>query len=275
MAAGSLLLRHMRHLLTGFALAGALLAPGAPAIAMAEAAQHETAQDLLDGERAYRDRCANCHGPNGDLIPAINFSAGQFRRPMTDAELSRIIRQGIPNTPMPASNVTEAQAGQIVAYLRSLAAGKAAVALKGDTGRGKLVFDGKGNCASCHSVAGVGARKAPDLSNVGAARRAPDLERALLDPQADVQPNHRSYRVVLQDGTTVTGLLLGYDTFNIRMIDGKEQLRSFAKSDLRSHGFVNSPMPSYKNTLTPQEIADIVSYLSSLRTTTAPAGPGR
>ena len=194
---------------------------------------------------------------------------------MTDADLARIIRQGIANTPMPATNVTEAQAGQIVAYLRSLAAGKSAVAVKGDIARGKLVFDGKGNCTACHSVAGVGSRKAPDLSNVGQARRAPDLERALLEPQADVQPNHRYYRVVMNDGTTVTGWLLGYDTFNIRLLDGKEQLRSFVKSDLRSHGFIDSPMPSYKNTLTPQEIADVVSYLSSLRTTPAAAGPGR
>lgn len=262
----------MRHFLTGFALASALLAPCAAPSAWA---QHETAQDLLDGERAYRDRgCANCHGPNGDLIPGINFSAGQFRRPMTDAELSRIIRQGIPNTPMPATNVTEAQAGQLVAYLRSLAAGKAAVAIQGDTARGKLVFDTKGNCASCHSIGGVGGRKGPDLSNVGQARRAPDLERALLDPKADVQPNHRYYRVVLQDGTTVTGWLMGHDTFNVRLLDGKEQLRSFVKSDLKSHGFVESPMPSYKNTLTPQEIADIVSYLSTLRTAPAPAGRG-
>ena len=150
----------MRHLLIGFALAGALLAPCAASSAWA---QHETAQDLLDGERAYRDRgCANCHGPNGDLIPGINFSAGQFRRPMTDAELSRIIRQGIPNTPMPATNVTEAQAGQIVAYLRSLAAGKAAVAITGDASRGKIVYDSKGNCASCHSVGGIGGRRGPD-----------------------------------------------------------------------------------------------------------------
>ena len=78
----------MRHLLTGFALVSALLAPWTAASAFA---QHETAQDLLDGERAYRDRgCANCHGPNGDLIPGINFSAGQFRRPMTDADLARM-----------------------------------------------------------------------------------------------------------------------------------------------------------------------------------------
>jgi putative heme-binding domain-containing protein len=254
----------MRHLLIGVAVACALFAPSRAL------AQHETAQDLLDGERAYGQRCTTCHGPNGDLVPGINFSAGQFRRPMTDADLSRIIRQGIPNTSMAGSNVTEAQAGQIVAYLRSMAAGKSAVALKGDITRGKMVFDTKGNCASCHSVGGVGGRRAPDLSNVGAARRAPDLERALLDPQADVQPNHRYYRVVLNDGTTVNGWLLGYDTFYVRLIDGKEQLRSFAKSDLKSHGFVNTPMPSYKNTLTPQEIADIVSYLSSLRTTTTP-----
>lgn len=259
----------MRHFLTGVVLLGALVSPTA---AVRADAQHETAADLLDGERAYRDRCANCHGPNGDLVPGINFSAGQFRRPMTDAELSRIIRQGIPNTPMPASNVTEAQAGQIVAYLRSLAAAKPGASIAGDAARGKVVFDTKGKCASCHSVGGVGGRLGPDLSNVGAARRAPELERALLDPQADVQPNHRFYRVVLQDGTTVTGRLLGHDTFNVRLIDSKEQLRSFVKSELKSHGFADSPMPSYRNTLTPQEIADVVSYLSSLRTAAAPAG---
>ena len=263
----------MRHLLTGFALVSALLAPWSAARVWA---QHETAQDLLDGQRAYGERCATCHGPNGDLVPNINFTAGVFRRPLTDADLSRIIRQGIPNTPMPASNVSEAQAGQIVAYLRSLPSAKAASVIKGDIGRGKLVFDGKGNCTSCHSVAGVGGHKAPDLGNVGQARRTPELERALLEPQADVQPNHRYYRVVQNDGTTITGWLLGFDTFNIRMIDGKEQLRSFVKSDLRSHGFIESPMPSYKTSLSPQELADIVSYLSSLRTTPAtPAGPGR
>jgi putative heme-binding domain-containing protein len=232
-------------------------------------AQHETAADLLDGGRAYADRCATCHGPNGDLVPNIDFSRGQFRRPMADADLVRIIRQGIPNTPMPAINVTEAQAGQIVAYLRSLAAGKSTTVLTGDAARGKALFDAKGNCTSCHTVAGAGGRKGPDLTNVGGVRRAPELERALLDPQADIQPNHRSYRVVLKDGTTVSGRLLGYDTFHIRLLDARDELRSFAKDDLKSHGFAESPMPSYRNTLTPQEIADIVSYLSTLRT--APA----
>jgi putative heme-binding domain-containing protein len=261
----------MRQLISRLALVSVLFFP---CVAVSALAQHETAQDLIDGERAYRDRCANCHGPNGDLITGINFSAGQFRRTMADADLARIIRQGIPNTAMPASNVTEAQAGQIVAYLRSMAAVKSN-SVKGDVVRGKLVFDGKGNCASCHSVGGVGGRSAPDLSNVGQARRSPELERALVEPQAEVQPNHRYYRVVMQDGTTVTGWLLGHDTFNIRLLDTREQLRSFVKADVKSHGFIDSPMPSYKNTLTPQELADIVSYLSTLRTAPAAAAPGR
>jgi putative heme-binding domain-containing protein len=244
-----------------FALA-ALLAP--PPAGQAHA-QHETAADLLDGERAYQNGCANCHGANGDLVPGIDLARGQFRRPMSDEDLTRIIRNGIPNTPMPATAMTAEQASKIVAYLRSLASAKAPVVLAGDSARGKALFDGKGNCTSCHGIAGVGARVGPDLANVGAQRRAPDLERALLDPQADVQPAHRFYRVVTQDGTTVTGRLLGHDTFTVRMLDTREQLRLFVKADLRSHGFADSPMPSYTNTLTPQEIADVVSYLSSLK----------
>lgn len=236
-------------------------------------AQHETAADLLDGERAYQASCANCHGPNGDLIPNIDLFRGRFRRQMTDDDLVRIIRTGIPNTPMPATNMTAEQAAKIVAYLRSLAAkeGGASV-IAGDAARGKDVFTGKGKCTSCHAVAGAGGRVGPDLTNVGAVRRTPDLERALLDPQADVQPNHRFYRVELKDGTVVSGRLLGHDTFTVRLLDTQEKLRLFVKSDVRSHGFADSPMPSYRNTLTPQEVADVVSYLSSLR---VPQGESR
>jgi putative heme-binding domain-containing protein len=249
-----------RAFVGGVALA-ALLAAAGPA-----RAQHETAADLLDGERAYQASCANCHGASGNLVPGIDFSRGQYRRTMTDEELAGIIRKGIPNTPMPATNMTAEQASKIVAYLRSLpAATKGAAVIAGDSARGKAVFETKGKCMSCHGIAGTGGRVGPDLTNVGAARRAPDLERALVDPQADIQPNNRFYRVVLPDGTTVNGRLLGHDTFTVRMIDTKEQLRLFVKADVKSHGFAPSPMPSYKGTLTPQEIADVVSYLGTLK----------
>ncbi len=226
-------------------------------------AQHETAADLLDGERAFRGSCANCHGPDGDVIPGIDLGRGRFRRPLTDDDLVRIIRTGIPNTPMPASQMTVEQAQKIVAYLRSVANTRAASVVTGDAARGRAAFQQA--CTSCHRVAGAGSRVGPDLTDVGARRNGVELERALLDPGADVAPANRTYRVMLKDGTSVTGRLLGHDTFTVQLLDTREQLRSFDKGDVRELGFVPSPMPSFRGKLTPQEIADMVSYLSSLR----------
>ena len=228
-------------------------------------AQHETAADRLDGERAFRNTCANCHGPDGDVIQGIDLGRGQFRRPMSDEDLVRIIRSGIPNTPMPPSTMTLEQASTIVAYLRSVAATRTAGVVSGDAARGKVVFDGKGGCTGCHRVAGTGSRVGPDLTRVGEQRRARELERSLVEPDADVEPTNRSYRVVMRDGTAVTGRLLSHDTFTVQLLDGREQLRSFVKADLREYGFAPSTMPSYATTLTPQEIADLVGYLASLK----------
>jgi cytochrome c oxidase cbb3-type subunit III len=228
-------------------------------------AQHETAADLLDGERAFRNNCANCHGPDGNLIAGIDLLRGQFRRQMTDDEISRIIINGIPNTPMPGTKMTAEQASKLVAYLRSSAATKKPAALAGDVTRGKALYDGKGACAGCHRVDGNGSRVGPDLSRIGQARRANEIEQALVEPAADVQPTNRYYRVVTRDGTTVTGRLLNHDTYTVQMLDSKEQLRSFVKADLREHGFTGSPMPSYRGRLSAQEIADVVSYLVSLK----------
>jgi putative heme-binding domain-containing protein len=228
-------------------------------------AQHATAFDIEDGGRAFRNSCANCHGPDGDQVAGIDLGRGQFRRPLTDQELVSIIRNGIPNTPMPANNVSEAQAIKIVAYLRSLAESRRSIAATGDAMRGKSIFDGKGSCASCHRVNGNGSRVGPDLSRIGQVRRSIELEQSLADPAAEVLPANRSYRVALKDGTTVTGRLLNHDTFTVQLLDSKEQLRSFVKADLKEYGFAPTTMPSYKGRLDAQETADVVSYLVSLK----------
>jgi putative heme-binding domain-containing protein len=228
-------------------------------------AQHETAADVLDGDRAFQNSCANCHGPDGDQIPGIDLGRGQFRRSMSDDDLVRIIRAGIPNTPMPPSNMSVEQASKIVAYLRSVARTRTGGVVSGDALRGRLVFDGKGGCASCHRVAGSGSRVGPDLTRIGAQRRESELRRSLVEPGTAVDPTNRSYRVVMRDGVTVTGRLLSHDTFTVQILDSHEQLRSFSKADLREFGFTASPMPSFRNTLSEQELADVVSYLASLK----------
>ena len=227
-------------------------------------AQHETAFDIQDGGRVYQQTCANCHGPDGNEIPGVDLGRAQFKTAKTDEDLVRIIQKGVPGTPMPPTNMAEEQAKRVVAYLRSVAATKRSTSAAGDAVRGKTIFDGKGACTTCHRVSGVGSRVGPDLTRIGQTRRAADLEQSLVDPAAEVLPTGRFYRLVTKDGATVTGRLLNIDTFTVQIIDTKEQLRSFVKTNLREFGFIPTPMPSYRATLNAQELADVVSYLVSL-----------
>ena len=253
----------MRALTTSVLVLLAALLAGGP---VAARPQHDTAADIDDGGRVFRDTCANCHGPDGDEVAGIDLGRGVFRRAKTDQDLVQIIREGIPGTAMPASNFAAAQAEQIVAYLRSVAAGKRSASGLGVIDRGRAVFEGKGACATCHRVNASGARLGPDLSNIGQLRRAVELEASIVNPSAEVLATNRTYRVVSKDGTTTTGRLLNLDSFTVQMLDSKEQLRSFEKSTLRSYGFVDqSPMPSYSGKLNAQELADVVSYLVSLK----------
>jgi putative heme-binding domain-containing protein len=221
---------------------------------------------VADGGRVFQNTCSNCHGPDGNEIPGIDLGRGRFRRPITDQDLIQIIRTGIPGTPMPATNLSDEQASHVVAYLRSVATATPTSSAVGNSARGKSVFDGKGACATCHRVNGLGSRLGPDLSDIGQQRRSVDLERSLVDPDAEVLGTSRFYHVTTKDGVTTTGRLLNLDTFTIQMIDSKERLRSFIKADLKGHGFADtSGMPSYKSTLSAQELADVVSYLASLK----------
>jgi hypothetical protein len=76
---------------------------------------------------------------------------------------------------------------------------------------------------------------------------------------------YRIYQVITKANVTARGTLLNQDTFSVQMRDNTDKLMSFWKQDLKEYGFTPSPMPSYRNVLTPQELADVVSYLVSLR----------
>ena len=136
-------------------------------------AQHEYAPaDVENGGRNYTNNCVYCHGPEGDQIPGINLLQGKFRRTLSDDDIARTIREGIPGTGMPAQNMNEGNARTIVAYLRASAAVPASTIAGGSAARGKTIFEGKGGCTACHRAAGTGSRSGPDLSDVGGLRRA-------------------------------------------------------------------------------------------------------
>jgi putative heme-binding domain-containing protein len=230
-------------------------------------AQHEYPQaDIENGQRLYVANCTYCHGPDGDQIPGVDLAHGKFKRATTDAEIISIIRNGIPNTGMPAHTINESQISTIVAYLRSLAAIPTATLPGGDAARGKAIFEGKGGCLNCHRVLDKGSRLGPDLSDIGMVRRTAELEKSVLDPNDIVLPQHRFFRVVTKSGTTVTGRLLNQDTFTVQIMDEKQKLLSFPKSDLKEFTMIkSSAMPSFKDKLSSKELADLVTYLASLK----------
>ena len=136
----------------------------------------------------------------------------------------------------------------------------------GDAARGRALFESKGQCLSCHRAGDKGSRMGPDLTDVATRRTVDELTKALLDPSPDVAPQYQLFRVVTRDGATVTGKLLNKDQFSIQMLDSKERLVSFQKSNVQESGFVPSaPMPSYKSKLSPQEVTDLIAYLASLK----------
>src|SRR5262249_6602477 len=131
---------------------------------------------------------------------------------------------------------------------------------------GQTIFEEKGNCTSCHRVNGKGSRVAPDLSDIGAIRSPDALQTSLLDPTASMLPLNRSIRAVTRDGKVITGRRLNEDSYTVQLIDGDERLVSLMKSDLREYTVLKtSSMPSYKSTLTPDELDDIVTYLRTLK----------
>jgi putative heme-binding domain-containing protein len=233
------------------------------ALLMAAVGQHVyTNADVENGARLYSASCATCHGPRGDAVRGVTLFGGSFRRATTDDDVARIILAGIPGTSMPPNKYSEAEAGMIVAFLRGAARG-GITTTTGDATRGRAIFTGKGKCTTCHNET---SRMAPSLDDVGVIRRPLEIERALIDPSADINVDFRIVRAVTKSGETVTGRLLNQSSFSVQLLDSKEQLRSFDRSDLKEFSIkTTSEMPSYRGALDTQEIADVVTYLVTLR----------
>jgi mono/diheme cytochrome c family protein len=266
--------------------AAVFLASGAP-----RAQQHSyTQQDIDAGRGLYDANCGRCHNNDGAGVPGVELFK-QIKRANSDDDIAKLIQTGIPGTSMPSHQFTTPQALTVVAYLRSMVGVTPAAAttpsgrgsgLAGDAARGKSVFDTKGGCTSCHAISGTGGTTGPDLGPPPARAAGPggggrgggrgaappttaSLERAILDPDADVAVPYRVFQVVTKSGQTVRGTLLNQDTFSVQMRDQAGDLRAFQKSDLKEHGFLPSAMPSFRGRLAPQEVADVVAYLLSIR----------
>lgn len=223
-----------------------------------------TQADLEEGAAYFMTSCADCHGPDGDVIPSARLNRPVLPRARTDADLERVMLNGIANTAMPPSSLNRRQVDTIIGYVRSLAG--QGEQLSGDAVNGRSIVEGRGGCLNCHRVNGRGSRTGPDLSRIGILRRATNLRQSLVDPNAEVRSENMYLRVVTPDGDSIRGRLLNQstDTIQLRGPDGRPV--SFVKQSLRSiEPEDTSPMPSFGDRLSEEDLSDVLAYLLSLR----------
>ena len=257
--------RWTRRLLAAAGCLAAAALVRAPQLVAQDHPGQYSPQDVEVGARVYASQCAQCHGPNGDQISGIDLRRQTFRRSSSDEDLAGVITKGVPGL-MPPVALQPADVTGVIAFIRAGFDRAGAAVRLGDALRGRIVFEEKGKCQSCHRVQGVGSRVAPDLTDIGVARNGSALYQHLLNPSSVMLPNNRPVRIVTKSGATITGRRLNEDTYTVQVIDGKETLHSLAKADLKSYQVETvSPMPSYAKTLSADELADLVSFLVSLK----------
>jgi putative heme-binding domain-containing protein len=244
-----------------------LLLAAAPADAQLLGQDHPgqyTQEEIARGALVYSTQCNQCHGRDGDQVSGVDLRRGQFRRAQSDEDLALAITRGTSGG-MPPFALQPGELMGIVAFIRAGFDTTASIRV-GDAKKGRAVFDGKGQCATCHRVAGKGPRVAPDLSDIGMARAPASLERSIRAPSSAMLPINRPVRLVMKDGKTIRGRRLNEDTYTVQIIDDQERLRSIAKADVRTLEVdATSPMPAYAGRLTDEEIADVIAYLLTLR----------
>src|SRR5262249_32649179 len=112
------------------------------------------------GRELFRRNCSSCHGRQADGGSAPNLSRGS----RDDAEVTRIISNGVPGTDMAAygGRLSSADIARILTFLRGAVVNDAPSS--GNAARGEALFWNAAGCGACHAVGSRGNLLGPDLT---------------------------------------------------------------------------------------------------------------
>jgi len=220
-------------------------------------AQDQTAA-VQAGRRWYMTQCANCHGVNGDGGRGANLATPNLRHAASHQDLLNVIARGIPGTEMPRSALTATQVAEVAAFVKTLGQTPRHTP-PGDAAAGERLFHQ--HCRRCHTLNGQGGPVGPDLSGLGGRSSPGFIRTSITAPDAATPRSYARIRATPQTGAPVQGVLLGEDTFSIRLYTLDGSLKSFWKSEARIEADRRSLMPALP--LAPGDIDNLTAFLAA------------
>ena len=137
-----------------------------------------------------------------------------------------------------------------------------ALSLPPNPARGQSIY--QRICSACHKRGNEGRDIGPDLASV--AQHPPEkLLRAILDPNADIQPGYTGYTCTLTSGEQLFGLVTSETSNSVTLKLPDASVRTVTRSEIQSLQSQNlSLMPEgLEAGINPQEMADLIGFLRS------------
>jgi uncharacterized repeat protein (TIGR03806 family) len=145
----------------------------------------------------------------------------------------------------------------------------AILALRGDAGRGRLIFTGNAaaQCKTCHKAGGFGENVGPDLTKIGTKYNKAAMLGEILEPSKTIEPQYATYLLETKDGRVLSGLAVERTKDGVVLKDAQGKTVKVASTEIdRLVPQTRSLMPELLlRDLTAQQVADLLEFLMSLR----------
>lgn len=137
------------------------------------------------------------------------------------------------------------------------------MSLKGDAKKGQTLF--QTHCALCHQVRGEGKDFGPKLSEIGSKLPREALYKSIINPSSAISFGYETTELRLKNGTQLSGIVASKteSDLELKLPGGNKQ--SVRIGDVKNmKQLPESAMPAFHETLSNQELADVVHYLTTL-----------
>jgi cytochrome c oxidase cbb3-type subunit 3 len=233
------------------------------------------------GKDFFGPQCGFCHGQDARGGPA-GPDLGRSLLVIGDTggkELGDFLQLGRPANGMPAfPSLTKAQVTDIAAFLhdRVQSARERSVSqlVPGNAVQGKAFFEGAGRCASCHSVSGdlkgIASRYDPlTITDKIVSPRTGGGRASVVDPYSvALDPYPRNVKVKLPNGQTISGKLVSVSEFQVTLVDGEGQRRSFRRDGDVPQVEIVDPLQAHQDlfsTLADSDLHNLTAYLVTIK----------